>query len=463
VSPSVSTPSVTPPAAINIVGPALIRAGSNEYYYVRNVPSGSEIRWDVRNGTGRATIDSNGYLTAISEGTVTVYAQVGSIRSELSVYIYSDVPAPSATPPSPSAAPSPTQAPSPTLSASQTPYPSQTRSPNSSRDRDRDSGSSGSQATVNPPTEGYLDDLYQKPESKSIIDSQGSSPIIISGYKKGAIISGADVLTLVNNKQDVALKKDAFTFSITPELANEWKINKDSTIEIRVVHEPTALSKSEIERISKIDPVNAAALEKIYNVSVLIDGVAVKETTWPIKVTVDAAGLVLNNKSNVTGVYFDPVSKTYVRLGGEFSKDGKTFEFFTNDLGLHGLIVDSNLKKLSLNIGDKIAFKTENAATSALQNDVAPFISGENRTMIPLRLVAEALGAEVGWIESLATVTIKLNGKTIYLKLGESLPNGMGTPTLSESRTFVPVRYVVESFNAHVVWDPNVKNVKIYY
>jgi hypothetical protein len=320
---------------------------------------------------------------------------------------------------------------------------------------------SGSQDTVNPPTEGYTNDTYQKSDSKNILAS--GAAIVLSGYKKGAIISGADILALANKNQSVNIKSDIFTFSIAPQLAAEWKLTADSTIEIRVEAKPGALTKAEIEKYSKIDTANASALERIRELSLSVNGKKINKTVWPIKVSIDAAGTPVANKTNASGVYFDTAAKTSARLGGELTKDGKAFEFYANRVGAFGLIVDNNLKKLTLTIDSNTAVKTENSKTSYIQIPEAPHLSKANAPMIPLRVVAETLGGEVGWIESLSTFTVKINGKRLYLKSGTPLPGGLGTPEVSKAETFAPARYAAENFNVHVVWDPINQTVKIYY
>jgi|GEM_PF-3885584 len=103
---------------------------------------------------------------------------------------------------------------------------------------------------------------------------------------------------------------------------------------------------------------------------------------------------------------------------------------------------------LRLSIGNVIY--THNGVPQTAE--VAPFIY-DGRTMIPLRLVAETLGAEVNWSAETRTVTIDRNSTNLSLVLDSPLPNNMGTPTSVSGRTFVPVRYVSEMLGAHIRWD----------
>ena len=81
-----------------------------------------------------------------------------------------------------------------------------------------------------------------------------------------------------------------------------------------------------------------------------------------------------------------------------------------------------------------------------------PFIK-DDRTMVPIRFVAEAMGAEVEWIDETRTVIIEKDGTHLQLQIDVPLPDGMGTPVIVANRTFVPVRYVTEMLGANVRWD----------
>ncbi|MCL2576839.1 MAG: copper amine oxidase N-terminal domain-containing protein [Defluviitaleaceae bacterium] len=98
---------------------------------------------------------------------------------------------------------------------------------------------------------------------------------------------------------------------------------------------------------------------------------------------------------------------------------------------------------------------------TAMQSDAAPFIDSGNRTMIPLRIVAEGLGANVDWNGRTRTVTVSLNGETIQLTIDVPLLDNMGIPVIVNNLTFVPVRYVSEALGANVRWDGEAQAVYI--
>jgi len=93
---------------------------------------------------------------------------------------------------------------------------------------------------------------------------------------------------------------------------------------------------------------------------------------------------------------------------------------------------------------------------------------GGDRTLVPLRAIFEALGATVDWDGATQTVTAKKDSDVIKLQIGsnEMTVNGK-TVTLEvpaqliNGRTMVPVRAIAEAFGAEVYWDAATRTVKI--
>jgi hypothetical protein len=103
--------------------------------------------------------------------------------------------------------------------------------------------------------------------------------------------------------------------------------------------------------------------------------------------------------------------------------------------------------------------------------DQKPFIEKmTSRTFVPVRFVVEALGASVGWDQGNKTVHIyKQNGDVISLKIGSKKPllndKEMGTldapAKLEKGRTLVPLRFISESLSYYVLWDGQNRLVRI--
>jgi hypothetical protein len=104
----------------------------------------------------------------------------------------------------------------------------------------------------------------------------------------------------------------------------------------------------------------------------------------------------------------------------------------------------------------------------SVEFDVLPFIDSSSRTMVPIRMVSQEMGAHVDWNNEKQIVTIKHNTKTILLKIGESKAtmNGKGITldtkaVVKKGRTFVPLRFVSEALGATVKWEGKYKVVYI--
>ncbi|MCL2377619.1 MAG: stalk domain-containing protein [Defluviitaleaceae bacterium] len=92
--------------------------------------------------------------------------------------------------------------------------------------------------------------------------------------------------------------------------------------------------------------------------------------------------------------------------------------------------------------------------------EAAPFIA-YNRTMVPLRVIIEALGAtDFNFTSSI--VSFILNGETISMTINQPLPGGMGAPVIIEGRTFVPLAYIINVIGATARWDGVARVAYIY-
>jgi len=98
--------------------------------------------------------------------------------------------------------------------------------------------------------------------------------------------------------------------------------------------------------------------------------------------------------------------------------------------------------------------------------DVPPTIEND-RTLVPLRTIFEALGAKVNWDNTTRTVTASKENTEIKLTIGgQAYKNGrpvvLEVPAkIISDRTMVPLRFVSESLGCQVVWDDASQTVTI--
>ena len=104
-------------------------------------------------------------------------------------------------------------------------------------------------------------------------------------------------------------------------------------------------------------------------------------------------------------------------------------------------------------------------------SEVPPVIVGtglQARTMVPLRVIFETLGADVSWEAATQTVTGRKAGNVISLVIGNKTATVNGSPRpldqpaqILEGRTLVPFRFVGEALGARVEWDGQGRIVRI--
>lgn len=98
-----------------------------------------------------------------------------------------------------------------------------------------------------------------------------------------------------------------------------------------------------------------------------------------------------------------------------------------------------------------------------VQSDTAPE-QKNNRTMVPLRVISENLGAQVHWQDAQitlsmdqATVKLNLNNRTV-IKNGETEQLDV-QPYMKNNRTYVPIRFIAETFGSQVHYNQGTVNI----
>lgn len=97
-----------------------------------------------------------------------------------------------------------------------------------------------------------------------------------------------------------------------------------------------------------------------------------------------------------------------------------------------------------------------------------PPIIVEERTLVPVRAIFEALGAAVDWVQETQTAVAYKDGKTVEIQIGNNIMKvdneeiALDVPAqIVNERTLVPVRAISEAFDCHVDWDGDTSTVII--
>ena len=124
-----------------------------------------------------------------------------------------------------------------------------------------------------------------------------------------------------------------------------------------------------------------------------------------------------------------------------------------------------------ITIGSKIMERITNGINDKIMMDIAPFIE-ENRTMLPIRFVAEALGFKVEWVNETKTVVLTNRDNVVKIPVdtNQIIVNGKVyesdvKPVLKDNRTMLPIANIARVLGlkdgTDILWDETTKKVTI--
>jgi len=144
-------------------------------------------------------------------------------------------------------------------------------------------------------------------------------------------------------------------------------------------------------------------------------------------------------------------------IGGYFDIVRHLFTF-TTGLGSYTISYVPTLRRIQMQFGQYfIRDITQNRVDYM---DTQPVII-QNRTLVPIRFVAEMLDAEVYWYRESRSVRITRGNQNLVFAIGEMAP-GMDVPArIINNRTFVPLRFIAEFFGAYVSFDDDTRMINI--
>ncbi len=206
----------------------------------------------------------------------------------------------------------------------------------------------------------------------------------------------------------------------------------------------------------------------------------------------EAKAVIINDEESASAVYVDTFNKTEMGLlssDGELvlniedekiaEYDGKEllvfYEFATMSIPAQtnptSVVVLSDGEVAGVH-SVEISFKVGDSILKINGEDVeveTPYVVGEGTTLVPLRVISEAFGAEVNWDGETKTIVIVHNENTITIQIDNNkafVNDGEETleeaPQLTENGfTMVPLRFISETLGAEVSYDEATQGITV--
>lgn len=273
------------------------------------------------------------------------------------------------------------------------------------------------------------------------VSAKSSDDSVATAEVKGNTITvtlksvGTAKITVSAAEGNNFLAKDA-----TYDLTVQKKKSSSSSSDTSALTYGVSTGKTENGKIS-VTPAKAEAGEKVTIKATPDSGYQLDKVTVKDK-----------DNSNVKLTKVNDNEYTFTMPKGKVSVDAT---FVQKDAADDNSAAEKS-KVIKLQIGSRIV----NVDNEAVIYDAAPVIRND-RTLVPIRIVTETLGGKVDWNGATKEVTLHIDGKEIKMTVGKTLEKYGVAPVIIDGRTFVPVRFVADELGATVAWDDATKTVTI--
>ncbi len=232
------------------------------------------------------------------------------------------------------------------------------------------------------------------------------------------------------------------------------------------------------ENVISVTAKNRKELETTVNKIVILDTIPPILELDEVPSEVYSDKIIITGRTEPSAVVRIGESDIELNINGEFSKE-LTLTKGLNYIEVVAIDKATNETRIELNIYYATLIKLKIGSTTVYINDeektieAPPYIKN-GRTMVPIRIISEALGADVDWNASIKEITIKkdikvirmqIGSKEVYIKeegqIGEEKYILEASPEIVNGRTFVPIRFIAETFGAEVNWVEETKEIII--
>lgn len=291
--------------------------------------------------------------------------------------------------------------------------------------------------------------LENQREITEQLENKQAPSLTIPATSKKAELNAETARSIGLAGQGITIKKDAFSVFIPAHVLS--LINPDST-SVTIVISPLSTD----DALQAMKQVDAKLLSRIYELSIIVNGVNVEQFNEPIELRLNIAGANLQSDNATSIIKLTGTGLKHNRGGVYSDKDG-VITGYTHDIGLYAAASVKDLVALHLSL-KSLEYELNDQPYTF---DVSPLLV-ENRTLVPIRLIAESFGAKVSWDPATFSAVIALEGKELRFTIGQATENMEVPAMLFKQRTMIPLRFVAEYFGANVLYDKETKGITIF-
>ena len=316
-------------------------------------------------------------------------------------------------------------------------------------------------------------------EAKPVATIEAGTVKVESGYKSVEI---PGTVTFTEGAEDLFSKNNRFTFSIPQGKTNST--TKIESIPVEFTADVNAESDAEIEVLSDDCTVNVNSVsDSEAMVVTLSDMVVYIPTTTALGSYKLRAYSTYDAKHTAYGI-FDAVTVEYDDTFADFDglTVGEVVDKDHEDVGFNsyvesadnfievvaaGMVSQTQTSSFTSVVDVTIGANQIVVDGTPVAIDAPAYINKDNRTMVPLRAVAVALGVsddQIVWVAAEKTVIVNYADTWISMVIGSQIMKVNGiemamttAPEISNSRTFLPMADLGRALGVTATWDAATK------
>jgi hypothetical protein len=243
--------------------------------------------------------------------------------------------------------------------------------------------------------------------------------------------------------------------------------------------------KFNVKNVYVKDPAGADIKTDIHPLEVEV----IEEDTEPPFLELTEIGIVADETINIEGKTEPEASVTINDEEVTVEEDGSFVHEVSLEVGENEFVViakdlagNETKKTLTVTYIERVVLKLQIGNKTVIVNDkpveieAAPFVDkNSGRTLVPIRIVAESVGAEIGWEGTERKITLIQGDTIIELWIGKPIaevndvptPIDVNAPNLSPTvvngRTVLPLRFVAENLGCAIGWDGTTQTITLIY